>query len=83
MLKKGVTIWLISYMVARLEIVFEISRLTLLRLRPRARIVRLTRADRLDHRSVWFFTRRQGFYLYMQQEPPAPAIRPMVELSDN
>jgi len=83
MVKKGVSIWLISYLIARLEIVFEISRLTLLRFRPRARIVRLTRTDRLDRRSTWCFTRRQSYYLYMRDEPPAPAIRPVVDLREN
>ncbi len=83
MLKKSLQLWIISYLVARLEIVFEISRLTLLRFRPRARVDRLVRQDRRLDRGQWAVSRNFVYYMTLEDAPRKPCIWEISELHPN
>ena len=75
MLKKGLLFCAMSYLIARLAMVLEISRLAMLRFRPRARIVHVTKQERFLDQGIWTFSNTRDHFLYYSETSDAPMIR--------
>lgn len=74
MLRKSLLFCAVSYLVARLAVVLEISRLALLRWRPRARVVQLARYERTVDQGMWLFLKDRDYYLGMSSSQQAPIV---------
>ena len=83
MLKKSLIFCAISYLVARLEWAFEISRLAILRLRPQPQIVEVAKHERLFADGLWVMGDTRDYFLHYSEQIEAPVLKALPEKIPN
>ncbi len=74
-----VKFWAISYFIARLAMVLEISKLAILRFRPRARVIQIARHERTHTDGTWLCSPQKDYYVNLSTSPNKPCIIPLPE----
>lgn len=83
MLKKGYRFCAISYLIARLQMALETSRLAVFRMKPQIRIVQSDLDARILLDDQWLCAETRTCYVYQLPSFFAPTIRILQEASTN
>lgn len=83
MLKEGLKLARISYIIARLEWALEVSRLAILKMAPKPQIVRVRKTGPFVQNEKWVAGQNADYYIYINDEKAVAEVLAFPERSLN